>query len=90
MNPGVHSGVTLSAQAGSVEGERGLRVVAGERLLWGGRLPAKGSAGLRFGFTLPPGGTTLRFTSDRPAQRIGTDPRDLSFQVFNLEIHVQP
>ncbi len=81
---------TISGQAGSVEGERGLRIAIGERLLWGGRLPPKGTTPLRFGFTLPVGGTTLRFSSDRPAQRIGTDPRDLSFQVFNLEIHVQP
>lgn len=82
--------VAVSGQAGSVEGARGLRVAIGERLLWGGTLPPKGTTGLRFGFVLPPGETTLRFTSDRPPQRMGTDPRDLSFQVFNLGIHVQP
>ncbi len=81
---------TIRGQASSVEGARSLRISLGERLLWGETIGAKGTTEIRFGFTLPPGETVLIFTSDRPAQKIGTDPRALAFQIANLEIVVQP
>jgi len=45
---------------------------------------------MRFGLTLPPGETVLVFEGDQPGRRIGTDPRDLAYQVINLEISVRP
>jgi hypothetical protein len=89
-NSGGPLAAAITGQAASVEGERGLRVSVGERMLWGGPLAAKGSTGIRFGLRLPPGETLLVFTSDRPAQKMGTDPRDLAFQVSNLTIAVAP
>lgn len=81
--------VAVRGQASSVEGERALRISLGERLLWGGTLGTKATE-FRFGFTLPEGGTVLTFSSDRPPQRMGTDPRELSFQIANVEITVRP
>jgi hypothetical protein len=82
--------VTVRGQVSSVEGERRVRVQVGERLLWGGTVGARPDGGLRFGLALPPGDTVLTFTSDRPAQKMGTDPRELAFQIANLEITVEP
>lgn len=82
--------LTVRAQVSSVEGERRVRVSAGGRLLWGEPAGSKGSLGMRFGLALPPGETVLTFSSDRPAQKIGTDPRELAFQIANLEITVEP
>ncbi len=81
--------MTVRGQATSAEGLRALRVLAGEKLLWGDTI-GHGVTELRFGLVLPPGETVLRFVTDRPAQRIGTDPRDLAFQISNLEIVLQP
>lgn len=81
--------VTMHAQAISAEGPRQLRVSDGERLLWGETI-GQGPAEMRFGFTLPPGDTMLQFSTDRPGQKIGTDPRDLAFQILNLDIVVEP
>jgi hypothetical protein len=49
-----------------------------------------GAAEIRFGLTLPPGETVLVFVSDRPGERVSTDPRDLAFQISNLNIVVKP
>ena len=68
---------------------RTLRVLEGEKMLWSGELDPDGAVRLSFGFTLPPGETVLAFTTDRPAQKVGTDPRDLAFMVANLEIAVR-
>lgn len=80
----------FTAQAISVDGERALRISIGERLMWGDTLYARLPTEIRFGLILPPGETVLAFSSDRPAQKIGTDPRSLSFQITNLEIVVKP
>ena len=80
----------ISGQAASVEGERALRISHGERLVWGDALYAKVPTEIRFGLILPPGDTVFVFSSDRPAQKIGTDPRELSFQISNLEIVIKP
>jgi hypothetical protein len=80
----------VSAQAMSVEGTRALRVLLGERLLWGATITTRTPAEIRFGLVLPPGETVLTFSSDRPAQKIGTDPRLLAYQIANLEIVVRP
>lgn len=82
--------LTLRAQAQSVEGERGLRVTLGNRLLWGGRLPARGTAEVRFGVTLPAGESVLVFTGDGPALRKGGDPRELSLRLSDVELVVAP
>lgn len=73
----------------SADDLRSVRLIVGERLLWGDTV-GKGQAEFRFGLTLPPGETELTITTDRPAGRVGSDPRDLAFQVSNLEIVVSP
>ena len=45
---------------------------------------------MRFGLEIPPGETVLAFATDRPAEKVGTDPRDLAFRVANLDIVVAP
>jgi hypothetical protein len=81
--------VVLHAEASAASDPRRLRVSVGERLLWGD-VVGEGSTEMRFGLTLPPGETVLVFTTDRPAEKVGTDPRDLAFRVSNLEIVVAP
>jgi len=81
--------IAVTAFVSSVEGMRTVRVRLGERLLWGDAV-GQGPAEVRFGLVLPPGETVLVFTSDRPGQKIGTDPRDLAFNVANLNIVVSP
>lgn len=80
--------LTVRGQATSADGVRGLRVLLGERLLWGDTV-GHAFTELRFGVTLPPGETVLVFATDRPAQKVGSDPRDLAFQVANLDIVLQ-
>jgi hypothetical protein len=82
--------VTMRGEASSVEGSRSLRVSLGERLLWGGTIESRQAVALRFGFVLPPGETVLIFSTDRPGRKMGGDPRELSFQVADLEIVVAP
>ena len=82
--------LSLRAQAHPVEGERSLRVTLGERLLWGGPLAVRGPTEVRFGATLPPGESILVFSTDRPAQRMGTDPRALAFRLSDVELLVRP
>lgn len=74
----------------SVEGRRQVRVMLGERLVWGESVGPQPRTAMRFGLTLPPGETTLVFFSDRPGQRVGSDPRDLAFQLANLDIVARP
>ncbi len=81
--------VAIRGEAASVAGERSVRVMTGERLLWGERVGTRG-AELRFGLALPPGETVLVFSSDGPAQTVGADPRELGFQISNLDIVVTP
>jgi hypothetical protein len=80
--------MTVRGQAVSAGTLRALRVTVGEKLLWGDTV-GLGPAEMRFGLPLPPGETMLVFTTDQPAQKVGTDPRDLAFQVANLEIVLQ-
>jgi hypothetical protein len=81
--------LVVQAKASSVTEARRLRVSVGERLLWGDtveELPRD----LRFGLTLPPGETTFVFATDRPAEKVGTDPRELAFRVANVKLFVAP
>ncbi len=87
---GVPVQAALRGRANAVEGERRVRIAVGERLLWGEVLSGRAPVEFRCGLTLPPGETVIVFASDRPAQRVGTDPRDLAFQISNLEIVVTP
>ena len=90
MNEGVVPvSVAVRGFASSVDGIRSVRVTEGERLLWGDNV-GQGQAEFRFGVTLPPGETVLNFVTDAPARKVGTDPRQLAFQVSNLEIVVSP
>jgi hypothetical protein len=77
--------MTVRGQAFSAETIRAVRVSVGEKMLWGDTV-GPGPAQIRFGLPLPPGETVLVFTTDQPAQKVGTDPRDLAFQIANLEI----
>jgi hypothetical protein len=73
----------------SAQGERRVRVLLGEVLLWGEVISTQPEA-LRFGWTLPPGDSEIRFTTDTPGRRTGTDERLLAFRVQNLEIVARP
>ena len=81
--------VVVLARASSANAPRKLVVSEGKKLLWSETV---GSAPglMRFGFELPPGETVLTFATDRPGDKIGTDPRPLAFRVMNLEIVVTP
>ena len=81
--------VVLLGRVSAVAGRRSVRVVHRESLVWA---EAVGAAPvlMRFGFDLPPGETVLVFSTDQPAEKIGTDPRELAFRVMNLEIVVTP
>lgn len=82
--------VAIKGTANSASDTRHLRVLEGEKMLWGGELTPTGPEKISFGLTLPPGETVLAFTTDKPAQKIGTDPRALAFMIANLEIVVRP
>ncbi|MFM9091810.1 MAG: glycosyltransferase family 39 protein [Verrucomicrobiota bacterium] len=82
--------LSFRAQAHPVEGERALRVTLGERLLWGGRLAVSGATEVRFGTALPPGESVRVFSTDQPAQRKGTDPRELAFRLSDVELVAVP
>ncbi|MFM9079963.1 MAG: hypothetical protein ACKOTE_07480, partial [Opitutaceae bacterium] len=80
--------VAVSGLVGAGAGEQRVRVTAGKRMLFGDTFGVKPGE-MRFGFTLPPGETVLVFEGDQPGRRIGTDPRELAYQVMNLEINVR-
>ena len=81
--------MTLLGHASSAEGTRSLRVSQGEKMLWGDTI-GQNPVVMRFGVVLPPGETVLVFNSDRPGGKIGSDPRDLAFNIANLEIVLRP
>lgn len=81
--------VALRAMTNAAGAARSLRVMAGDRLLWGETIAAE-TTELRLGLVLPPGETVLRFVTDRPGETVGTDPRALAFRVADLEIFVTP
>ena len=68
---------------------RTLRIFAGEALVWSGEVGEK-KASFKFGCVLPESGVGLRLVSDKPGRKVGSDPRQLSFSVFNLEFVVTP
>jgi len=77
--------VAVSGLAGAGAGEQRVRVSTGGRMLFGDTFGVKPGE-MRFGLMLPPGETVLVFEGDQPGRRIGSDPRELAFQVINLEI----
>jgi hypothetical protein len=79
----------VRGKASAVTAARQLRVLEGEKLLWGDTVGSDPMT-FRFGLVLPPGETVLRFVNDRPGEKVGTDPRDLAIRVANLEIFVSP
>ncbi len=66
-----------------------LRIYAGENLVWVGPIGER-QVPFRFGFTAPEGVTTLRFESEADGGPIGTDMRQLAFNIFDLEVVVAP
>ena len=68
---------------------RTVRIFAGEAMVWSGEVGEK-KASFKFGCVLPESGVGLRFVSDKPGRKVGSDPRQLSFSVFNLEFVVTP
>ncbi len=81
--------IAVRGWASAVTEPRSLRVSVDGRLLWGETVTGDPVV-LRFGITLPPGETVVRFVTDRPGEKVGTDPRALAFRVSNLEIGVAP
>ena len=79
----------IHGEAVSVEGFRHVRVLVDGKLLWGETV-GRGATEVRFGLALRPGETVVEFTSDRPAQKVHPDPRDLAFRIANLDIVVKP
>jgi hypothetical protein len=80
--------VVVSGRVAALDG-RTLRIFAGEAMVWSGELTEKKTS-FRFGLVMPEEGMTLRFESDKPARKAGTDPRELAFNIFNLEFVVTP
>ena len=81
--------IAVRGKASSVTETRRLRVLQGERLLWGDAVVSLPKE-FHFGLVLPPGETTVRFVNDRPGEKVGTDPRDLAIRVANLDVFVSP
>ncbi|MBM3853800.1 MAG: hypothetical protein FJ399_11695 [Verrucomicrobia bacterium] len=67
--------------------QRNLRIFAAEAMVWSGTIGERQTA-FQFGKVVPEEGAVLRFISDRKGRMIDTDPRELAFCVFNLEIVV--
>lgn len=80
--------VALHGSASAAVEPRTVRVSLGERMIWSGEV-GLAPRELRFGFTAPPGETVLVFTSNLPATKVGSDPRELAFMVANVEISVR-
>ena len=81
--------IAVRGKVSAVTESRQLRVMEGERMLWGDTVVSV-PKDLRFGLVLPPGETILRFVNDRPGEKVGTDPRDLAIRVANVEVFVSP
>lgn len=79
--------IVVRATTNSANEPRSLRISVGEKLVWGDQLGADPME-IRFGLVVPSGDTTLVFSTDRPGEKIGTDPRELAFRVGNLDIVV--
>jgi hypothetical protein len=86
---GVPLVIVCAGRAAGALDERRLRISAGEAMVWSGELKAQPVA-FQFGLTVPPGETVLSFATDKPGHPIGTDPRQLAFEILNLEIVVRP
>lgn len=81
--------LTLRGKLRSETEGRPLRISIGTKLLWSGALTEE-RVEVGFACVVPPGETTLSFSSDRPPNSIGVDPRLLAFSLTNLEIVVAP
>lgn len=69
--------------------ETNLHISVGEAMLWSGPIGAKQST-FQFGFVAPEGTSTIRFLSDAEGRGVGTDPRKMAFNIFDLEVVVAP
>ena len=68
---------------------RGLRIFVGDAMVWSGEIGERQVA-FKFGGVVPEGGAPVRFVSDKAGSKVGTDPRKLSFNIFDLEVVVAP
>jgi hypothetical protein len=68
---------------------RSLRIFLGDAMVWSGEIGEK-QVPFKFGCTVPDGGAVLRFVADKAGRKVGTDPRMLSFNIFDLEVVVRP
>ncbi|MDP3073360.1 MAG: hypothetical protein Q8N18_23920 [Opitutaceae bacterium] len=82
-----HLRVVVQGRVSAAVNDRKISVSRGEGLLWADEVGPR-HATLALGFDLPPGETTLVFSTDQPAEKVGTDPRALAYCVTNLEIVV--
>jgi hypothetical protein len=81
--------VVCVGRAAAALDEQRLRISAGEAMVWSGELRGQ-PVTFQFGLTVPPGVTVLSFVTDKPGHPVGTDRRQLAFEIFNLEIVVKP
>ncbi len=81
--------VALRGKVSAVTAARQLRVAHDGRLLWGETV-VHDPRTIQFGLVLPPGETVLSLATDRPGEKVGTDPRDLAIRVANLVVFVSP
>ncbi|MBL9189235.1 MAG: hypothetical protein JNK23_17265 [Opitutaceae bacterium] len=81
--------VVVQGRVNAAGAARRIRVSRGgsEGFLWADEVGERHTP-LAFGFDLPPGETVLEFSTDQPAEKVGSDPRPLAYCVSNLEIVV--
>lgn len=88
--------IVFEGSAASAADERRLRISVGpsagaranDAMIWSEEIGLQ-STKIQFGVTVPPGDTTFSFSSDKPGQPIGNDPREMAFKISNLVIVVK-
>ncbi|MSU23369.1 MAG: hypothetical protein EXS32_06035 [Opitutus sp.] len=80
--------VVLRGRANALD-RRTLRIFADEAMVWSGAL-APTPTEFQLGFVAPPGERLIRFSAAKAPTVVGTDPRKLSFSIYNLEVVVKP
>jgi hypothetical protein len=65
------------------------QILVGPEVAWRGALQTR-PVEFSFSCTVPPGDSTIRFTGEKPARRILTDPRLMALCVFNVDVTIDP
>ncbi len=68
--------------------DRRVTIVAGGASRWAEKVTGSATE-FAFACEIPPGESTVQFSTDQPARQVKTDPRPLAFKVANLEIVVR-